>query len=128
MEGDGRMTTIFVPVQITSAEQAAALPIGTISIDADAPGLVPAEVSTKEEDGLWYGQITAPATNADMVGEFALVPIEAEDEWAPMAGDRACVRGTQTEAYVRDAVSDMPGARVGHRLVTPWSPETESSR
>ena len=70
------MTVIYVPRLIESAEQAEALPWGTIArSDAFAP-----EVFVKDEDS-WMGTHGPGAfTNESAVGLEALVPIEAEEE------------------------------------------------
>ncbi|WP_010550512.1 hypothetical protein [Brachybacterium paraconglomeratum] len=89
------MTTLYRPVLIESAEQAEALPVGTVATTADVY-----QVSRKiEDDGAWHRPdlIDDLGWDEDMVGWSALVPIEAEEEW--------------------DVVGD---AAVGRRLVTPW--------
>ncbi|NIB22881.1 hypothetical protein HBA56_04310 [Pseudoteredinibacter isoporae] len=80
-------TTIYVPTPITSAEQAEALPIGTVSI-SDHPDDKP---SVKVTPTLWvcvwdvdddHDATYAVAPISHMLGDFALVPIEAEEERA----------------------------------------------
>ena len=70
------MTIIYVPRLIESAEQAEALPDGTVAISKEfAP-----EVFVKNEDS-WMGTHGPGAfTNESAVGLEALVPIEAEEE------------------------------------------------
>ena len=79
------MTVIYVPVKIESAEQAEALPIGTVAIDLDSQGQ-PRQASIRVRCG-WYctGEATPDgspwlAPYDAMVGDYALVPIEAEEE------------------------------------------------
>ena len=70
------MTTLYRPVPIESAEQAEALPEGTVAIAEEfAP-----EVFVKDEDS-WMGTHGPGAfTNESAVGLEALVPIEAEEQ------------------------------------------------
>ena len=70
------MTTIYVPRLIESAEQAEALPVNTLAISAD--GVDPA---IRKDDG-WRGIFgDPPYSHAEMVGDYALVPIEAEEQY-----------------------------------------------
>ena len=78
------MTTVYVPRLIESAEQAEALPIGTVSIDLDSQGQ-PYQASIRVRGG-WYctGEVAADgspwlASHDVMAGDTALVPIEAEE-------------------------------------------------
>lgn len=85
------MTTLYRPVKITSAEQAEALPVGTVAHDRDhgtEPDLIPyVKVTPRFWVSVWdvsddheldaYGV----CPNSHMVGDSALVPIEAEEEW-----------------------------------------------
>ena len=79
------MTVIYVPRLIESAEQAEALPIGTVSI-SDHPDDKP---SVKVTPTLWvcvwdvgddHDATYAVAPNSHLLGDCALVPIEAEEE------------------------------------------------
>ena len=79
------MATIYVPRLIESAEQAEALPIGTVAIDLDSQGQ-PRQASIRVRCG-WYctGEVAADgspwlAPHDAMAGDYALVPIEAEEE------------------------------------------------
>ena len=95
------MTVIYVPRLIESAEQAEALPINTLAISAD--GVDPA---IRKEDG-WHGIFgDPPYSHAEMVSDYALVPIEAEEE------TRGYIR------YMYGRYEDYTGTRT--RLVTPW--------
>lgn len=69
------MTTLYKPVLIKSAEQAEALPIGTVAL---TPGGHPA---MKSAPGVWI-VVGVPSyrSDAQAVGSTALVPIEAEEE------------------------------------------------
>ena len=78
------MTTIYAPRLIESAEQAEALPVGTV---ATFRGVCCGfEVAIRDQDGEWWdapGGITqkGPAyTDQTITGWTALVPIEAEVE------------------------------------------------
>lgn len=94
---------LYRPVLIESAEQAEALPVGTV-----VQRIVPVDVGKPEPyagvkfaRNTWFTTSTTldlrDALDRHMIGWTALVPIEAEEEW--------------------DVVGD---AAVGHRYVTPW--------
>ena len=71
------MTTIYVPRLIESAEQAEALPVNTLAISAGG-----ADPAIRKEDG-WHGIFgDPPYSHAEMVSDYALVPIEAEEQYA----------------------------------------------
>ena len=122
------MTTLYKPVLIESAEQAEALPIGTVSIDFDSQGQ-PYQASIRVRGG-WYctGEVAADgspwlASHDVMAGDTALVPIEAEEEKRSVARHSG---GGQTN-YNTEAAGN-PG-RMGEyiaslpvesRYVTPW--------
>lgn len=89
------MTTLFKPVLIESAEQAEALPEGTI--------ITHAEYHPQEKfAGLWGRDRNTNRQLAQQVGWTALVPIEAEEEFGA-GGD-----GVDEDFYLT------------RRLVTPW--------
>ena len=99
------MTTLYRPVLIESAEQAEALPVNTLAISAD--GVDPA---IRKEDG-WHGIFgDPPYSHAEMVSDYALVPIEAEEE---RGGWGFCTPGCERIPH-----SHYPRKR----LVTPWEP------
>ncbi|RCS81846.1 hypothetical protein [Brachybacterium alimentarium] len=129
------MTTIYVPRPIETAAQAAALPIGTVSMP-DHPDDKPAvKITTRLWVCIWDVDDDHDATydvapNGHMLGSPALVPIEAEEE-----------RGTSPES-LQDAINRMAAradeaARTGMlppgrltiqqqtRYVTPWAPASE---
>lgn len=73
------MTTLYRPVLIESAGQAEALPIGTL---AKRPQHYSIEKVDERPDE-WTDTCNAePRTSSDVIGWTALVPIEAEEEWA----------------------------------------------
>ena len=72
------MTTLYKPVLIESAEQAEALPEGTLARHADGPGMDHAHKVRPLGRDLWLA-VGGNCTNAEMVGWTALVPIEAEE-------------------------------------------------
>ena len=79
------MTTLYRPVPIESAAQAEALPVGTVAIDLDGQGR-PRQASIRVRCG-WYctGEVAADgspwlAPHDAMAGDYALVPIEAEEQ------------------------------------------------
>lgn len=103
------MTTLYRPVLIESAEQAEQLPIGTVAVNPQDR----TEASVRVQNG-WHvtGQGEMDGTpslfkHRDMVGDLALVPIEAEEERQAIAECEIGVPGT--ERIVHE-----------HRFVTPW--------
>lgn len=96
------MTTLYRPVLIESAEQAEALPVGTLAKDGDL------SVAVKAEGGYWARTDVADGLpmmgGSSMDGWTALVPIEAET-------DRLYPAGATLKNY------DVP---THTRLVTPW--------
>lgn len=118
------MTILYRPVLIESAEQAEALPIGTVAIDKPdtAP---PSGACIKGSDGGWYetGGPT-PWEGEQMVGDTALVPIEAEEE-ARVTPEALTTATEQMLARAEEAarVDALPPGRLAiqqqTRLVTP---------
>ena len=100
------MTTLYRPVLIETAEQAEALPIGTVATRAFPKargGRV--EVATRtapHEEILWPMGFGGFTRHAAMVGWTALVPVEAEEETHSIQA-----RGQTTPEWRT-------------RLVTPW--------
>lgn len=110
------MTTLYRPVLIESAEQAEALPIFTIATIEDSPVTGYPEVARKIVNG-WRNRdlMDGRIPHADMVGWTALVPIEAEEEWA--------AEFESGEMYVNldeDSARNADGGTAMSRLVTPW--------
>src|SRR5699024_3677946 len=108
------MTIVYVPRLIESAEQAEALPIGTVAIDLDSQGQ-PRQASIRVRCG-WYctGEVEADgspwlAPHDVMAGDYALAPIEAEEE-------------TREHPYRDEEDPDSPYLRPIQqtRYVTPW--------
>ena len=88
------MTTLYRPVLIETAEQAEALPVGTVAIDLDGQGQ-PRQASIRVRGG-WYctGSVAADgspwlAPHVVMAGDYALAPIEAEEETTGALVNRA---------------------------------------
>ena len=95
------MSTLYKPVLIESAEQAEALPVGTMAQTYSVAHDI--EVCVKDWDNAWLGTHGPGAfTDLGMVGFTALVPIEAEEEFGA-GGD-----GMDEDFYLT------------RRLVTPW--------
>ena len=91
------MTTLYKPVLIESAEQAEALPIGTVG--HEPPHLY---AYIKKARNYWRGTgDDAALTDYEMLPFTALVPIEAEEEM-------------DTDYYMGGDGSPM------RRYVTPW--------
>ena len=97
------MTTIYVPRLIESAEQAEALPIGTVG--REPPHLY---AYIKKARNYWRGTgDDAALTDYEMLPFTALVPIEAEEDFQKAGG-----------ASVYDGGMGSWPDRT--RLVTPW--------
>ena len=101
------MTTLYRPVRIESAEQAEALPIGTVTITPNEVGQV--DQAAVRVRGGWHSTGVANEHGTPflyphlaVVGDTALVPIEAEEE----------THGIQTRGQT------TPEWRT--RLCTPW--------
>ena len=78
------MSTLYRSVLIESAEQAEALPEGTVIIHAE---YYPQE----KFDGLWGREGNSSASLAAEEGWSALVPIEAEEETGCDVHDPPCI-------------------------------------
>lgn len=114
------MSIIYVPRLIESAEQAEALPVGTVTLPP-ARHRGPTVVTVKGRDELWRETGSEqPFTDAEMLDEIALVPIEAEEEWA-LIYDGQEPTPCADEADAREwARIDGEGQQPSVRLVTPW--------
>ena len=76
------MTTLYRPVLIESAEQAEALPVGTVAYGPETGGLV--GIRAPESSYFpWHCSFEHDPTaySSEVVGWTALVPIEAEEEY-----------------------------------------------
>lgn len=75
------MTTLYRPVLIESAEQAEALPVGTVATHSSGAGMDHAhKVGLGDHLARGWLSLSADVSDAAMVGWTALVPIEAEEE------------------------------------------------
>ena len=98
------MTTLYKPVLIETAEQAEALPEGTIATHPESLP-IPIELSHDPDEGVsGYGIGTDLIWCEDLVGWTALVPIEAEEE---------------TTGALVNRVGEIHWEE-SRRLVTPW--------
>ena len=103
------MTALYRPVLIESAEQAEALPIGTVATHDKGSGMDHAHKlfpPLGHTESLLWASLTGLVSNAGMVGWTALVPIEAEEERVERI--KYSPRGYETNVYSET------------RLVTPW--------
>lgn len=119
--------TVYVPRQIESAEQAEALPVGTIAILDDDSLPVSLNVTKTAEYLMPWRNGRNVGADENVVGAWALVPIEAEEEWTAMGSDHGepwiahvghdGIDGSREEAqqYV-----DRFGGFIAHRTRTPW--------
>ena len=109
------MTTLYREVLIESAEQAEALPEGTIATVQVGPA------PYYKFDGRWHWGADGGFAARSPVGMTALVPIEAEEEWKP---DMDAI-----PPWPEPTPDPFPGKT---RYVTPWTkeeawPSTETS-
>ena len=99
------MTTLYNPVLIESAEQAEALPIGTVAHHGQM-----AAVCTSEEPRPWVsGTLSWP--HYVMVGWIALVPVTAT------------IERMAAYAVMPDWDPERPEGQMATRYTTPWTPE-----
>ena len=102
------MTTLYRPVLIESAEQAEALPIGTLAILPD--GLCHRQILTKTNNGPGPWEVDMHGyPHVALLGWTALVPIEAKEETTHAIGGRTV---HVSKRHTRPVPS--------RRLVTPW--------
>lgn len=97
------MTTLYKPVLIESAEQAEALPVGTLARHDDH---MPVEKWRDGDGGTHWGYIEESVEVDLLLGWTALVPIEAEEE------------------TVEERVLCQKTPDVLRRYITPWSRHT----
>lgn len=81
------MIILYRPVLIESAEQAEALPVGTLARHAAGPGMDHAHKVSPIGRDVWV-TVGGNCTNAEMVGWTALVPVEVEVEYIRESGGR----------------------------------------
>ena len=131
------MTTLYRPVLIESAEQAASLPQGTIAhrvleFESTWETITQPEVAMKIGLNAWHS--TAVDDDAwdwldrHLVGWTALVPIEAEEETVLVYADEPGSMWTaETFRFAREAraiadgrPSHLPAVEPRTRLVTSW--------
>lgn len=113
------MTRLYREVPITSAEQAAALPVGTLARHSEGAGMNHAHKIEALDLQLWIGTRTN-LSNAHMVGWTALVPIEAEEEWALIYDGEdptPCADEADARAWAR---IDGEGQAPSRRYTTTW--------
>ena len=118
------MTVIYVPRLIESAEQAEALPLGTVVLEVlTEPGEEERVIGADFIDDGFDEDLT-PGGNWHHV---ALVPIEAEEEWGgsrPNGGAWECQNRSHAEddaaGWNRSAGPDGFHSTPVRRLVTPW--------
>lgn len=106
------MTTLYRPVLIESAEQAEALPVGTV---ATVTGGADAAVRVAFGNGWSVSGDELTDASEHMIGWMALVPIEAEEEWKTLHEGAWHLKADEDDAR-RDA--NALGAR--RRYTTDW--------
>lgn len=115
------MTTLYKPVLITSAEQAEALPEGTVVINTRAGAI------EKGSRGRWWSGLNQ-VPDRTPIGASALVPIEAEEVWGSQDKSggisRAHAGAEDPHATVKLHIAERtalghPDRLVSH-YVTPW--------
>lgn len=96
---------LYREVPITSAEQAEALPEGTFAVRWDVPW-IGEKVGPDENGHTEWQSKNGCYSHVEMIGDTALVPIEAEEE---------------THDYIKyGAFGGSPDSGTRTRLVTPW--------
>lgn len=115
---------LYRPVRIESAEQAEALPIGTVALDhptGNADRLPYVKATAARWASVWgvddLGVIDAYGTapNEAMVGDQALVPIEAEEEWKTLHEGAWHLKADES-----DARNDATAYGTRRRYTTDW--------
>lgn len=118
------MTTLYKPVKITSAEQAEALPIGTVAFD---PSRMRGPL-LKEASNYWFGDRSRDNEEVADMGYTALVPIEAEetrDEGTGWIVPTAF--GPKLMGAYLGSPDDTPAKRYTQTTWrTPWTPTEEA--
>lgn len=99
--------TVYVPRLIESAEQAEALPEGTVAAHPDHWPREKFQSVWQECDGLW--------DNSAMIGWTALVPIEAEEEWKTLHEGAWHLKADED-----DARNDANAYGTRRRYTTDW--------
>ena len=119
--------TLYVPVLIETAEQAEALPVGTVATHSSGAGMDHAhKVGLGDHLARGWLSLSADVSDAAMVGWTALVPIEAEEEWGvemSQDGEVTHVVPAISREHAEETFSNQePGsARIVRRLpATPW--------
>ena len=100
---------VYIPQLIKTAEQAEALPVGTVATFS-APGLMTAAVKNDGPlPGWWCGDARVPV--GKQVGWTALVPVEAEEEEDSSHGgpDHRCVRAVTPWQIIARPSQDRRG-------------------
>ena len=110
------MTTLYRPVLIESAEQAEALPVGTVATHRIGPG-----AAVRVGYGLGWSMSGEEMSehHSHMLGWTALVPIEAEEETRER--DARPIRSMNDPRW-KSPFDDHDGDQwvKETRLVTPW--------
>ena len=117
------MTTLYKPVLIESAEQAEAMPPGTVALRSWGDGTTARTLT----NGRWITPSGGAMPHVEMVGWTALVPIEAEEEhrvvWAePDPHTSSPMPQEDAREIVALREPWEPDAHIESRLVTPWKP------
>lgn len=115
---------LYKPVLIETAEQAEALPEGTVATHGGTDGYA-YEVAIRDDEGLWWsapgglGQEEPAYASKTIVGFIALVPIEAEEQNALRWRSGGIVKcGTRDFAIEQAQHGDCDPMQ---RYTTPWT-------
>lgn len=111
---------VYIPTPITSAEQAEALPVGTVAVEQ--PDRTRMAYIRGDHGAPWYATTDGDAwtEHDEMVGAFALVPIEAEEEWALIYdGEEPTPCSDEADAREWSRI-DGEGQAPSHRYTTIW--------
>lgn len=109
------MSTLYKPVTIETEYQAGEFPEGTIAQHPEHRTVAVKTDMWEDDHLLWYDTDDGSQSPASLIGWTALVPIEAEEDYA-IRGDEWLL---PVEAdYPRNELED--GWTFESRLVTPW--------
>ena len=115
------MNILYKPVKIEAAEQAEALPHGSVLMTTLTINLDPTEfidATAFKAGDVWWSDGKVIATS-DLIGWTALVPIEAKEEWGVVLDAEGSVDLLRDEDEAR-AWAYSVEAHPSRRLVTPW--------
>ncbi|MGY5764966.1 hypothetical protein ACXET9_07195 [Brachybacterium sp. DNPG3] len=110
--------TIYVPRTIASAAEAEALPIGTVTVHYPRSGMED-QAGVRVRGGWEFtGTIPDVFDHREAIGMEALVPVEAEEQWAE-TNEFSGVDRVSNEGIAWEQSADN-GRRPSRRYVSAW--------